>query len=205
MGMVTTYNINSCHKTLMLHKFTTSILDEIMIVYIWYVSLHTNKCWTFYVAMHTISSHDKDLTRLCYATYRLQRIWAIVPIIPNSFDLFFNSIQHTIRFRKQQPSNIRQESRWRQLMEVFSALLAIYVGNSPVTHEFPAKKPMTRSFDVFCDLFRINCWVNNRRVGDLRRHRIRYDVTVMSGERIALNYSRLTSCCTCFVLHATEQ
>ena len=37
-------------------------------------------------------------------------------------------------------------------MEEFSALLAICAGNSPVTGEFPAQRPVTRSFDVFFDL-----------------------------------------------------
>ena len=37
-------------------------------------------------------------------------------------------------------------------METFSALLALCVGNSPVTGEFPAQKPVTQSFDVFFDL-----------------------------------------------------
>ena len=37
-------------------------------------------------------------------------------------------------------------------METFSALLAIYAGNSPVPGEFPAQRPVTRSFDVFFDL-----------------------------------------------------
>ena len=37
-------------------------------------------------------------------------------------------------------------------METFSALLAICAGNSPATGEFPAQKPVTRSFDVFFDL-----------------------------------------------------
>ena len=41
---------------------------------------------------------------------------------------------------------------WRHQMETFSALLAICAGNSPVTGEFPAKRPVTRSFDVFFDL-----------------------------------------------------
>ena len=41
---------------------------------------------------------------------------------------------------------------WRHPMETFSALLAIWAGNSPVTGEFPAQKPVTRSFDVFFDL-----------------------------------------------------
>ena len=37
-------------------------------------------------------------------------------------------------------------------MESFSVLLAICAGNSPVTGEFPAQRPVTRSFDVFFDL-----------------------------------------------------
>ena len=37
-------------------------------------------------------------------------------------------------------------------METFSVLLAICAGNSPVTGEFPAQRPVTRSFDVFLDL-----------------------------------------------------
>ena len=38
---------------------------------------------------------------------------------------------------------------WRHQMETFSALLAFCMGNSPVTGEFPAQRPVTRSFDVF--------------------------------------------------------
>ena len=37
-------------------------------------------------------------------------------------------------------------------METFSALLAICTGNSPVAVEFPAQRPVTRNFDVFCDI-----------------------------------------------------
>ena len=43
-------------------------------------------------------------------------------------------------------------SCWRHQMETFSALLAICTGNSPVPGEFPAQRPVTRSFDVFFDL-----------------------------------------------------
>ena len=41
---------------------------------------------------------------------------------------------------------------WRHEMETFSALLAICAGNSPVPGEFPAQRPVTRSFGVFFDL-----------------------------------------------------
>ena len=43
-------------------------------------------------------------------------------------------------------------SWWRHQMETFSALLAICAGNLPVPGEFPAQRPVTRSFDVFFDL-----------------------------------------------------
>ena len=64
-------------------------------------------------------------------------------------------------------------------MEAFSALLAICAGNSPVTGEFPAQRPVTRGFHVFFDLRQNNGWVNNGEAGDLRRHRAHYDVIVM--------------------------
>ena len=38
---------------------------------------------------------------------------------------------------------------WRHQMETFSALLAIWAGNSPVPGEFLTQKPVTRSFDVY--------------------------------------------------------
>ena len=37
-------------------------------------------------------------------------------------------------------------------MEIFSELLAICAGNSPVPGEFSAQRPVTRSLDVFFDL-----------------------------------------------------
>ena len=53
-------------------------------------------------------------------------------------------------------------------MEAFSALLALCAGNSSIIGEFPAQRPVTRSFDFFFDL-RLNkrlskqswgCWVD---------------------------------------------
>ena len=49
---------------------------------------------------------------------------------------------------------------WRRQMETFSALLALCTGNSPVTGEFPAQRPVTRSFHVFYDL-RLNKQLSN--------------------------------------------
>ena len=55
-------------------------------------------------------------------------------------------------------------SWWRHQMETFSALLALCVGNSPVTREFPSQRPVTRSFDVFFDL-RLNKRLNKQSGG----------------------------------------
>ena len=64
-------------------------------------------------------------------------------------------------------------------MEIFSALLALCAGNSPVTGEFHAQRPVMRSFDVFFDL-RLNKLLGKQSWdGDLRRYRAYYDVTVM--------------------------
>ena len=52
-------------------------------------------------------------------------------------------------------------SWWRLQMEKCSALLALCVGNSPVTGEFPSQGPVTQSFDVFCTW--TNSWVKQSR------------------------------------------
>ena len=68
-----------------------------------------------------------------------------LPIIPLSYYLNMNSARI---------SNLWKTicSWWRHQMETFSALLAICAGNSPVSGEFPAQRPVTRSFDIFFDL-----------------------------------------------------
>ena len=64
-------------------------------------------------------------------------------------------------------------------METFSALLALCAGNSPVPVNSPHKGQWRGAlmFSLICAW--INGWVNNRKVGDLRRYRAHYDVTVM--------------------------
>ena len=46
-------------------------------------------------------------------------------------------------------------------METFSALLTLWAGNSPVTGEFPAQRPVTRSLDPFFDL-RLMKWLSEQ-------------------------------------------
>ena len=64
-------------------------------------------------------------------------------------------------------------------METFSALLVICAGKSPVPGEFPAQRPVTRSFEVLFDL-RLKKRLSKQSWGwwfeTLSLH---YDVTVM--------------------------
>ena len=78
---------------------------------------------------------------------------------------------------------------WRLQMETFSALLALYAENSPVTGEFPSQRPVLQIFDIFFDLAWTNGWVDNRDADDLRRRCAHYDVTVMkNGTKAVFNF-----------------
>ena len=64
-------------------------------------------------------------------------------------------------------------------MEKYSVLLALYAGNSPVTGEFPAQRPVTQGFDVFFDL-RLYKRSNKQPWGWwFGRHPAHHDVIVM--------------------------
>ena len=61
-----------------------------------------------------------------------------------------------LRNRRKSSRNLNNINRthiryawWRHQMEIFSAILAICAGNSPVTGEFHAQRPVMQSFDVF--------------------------------------------------------
>ena len=64
-------------------------------------------------------------------------------------------------------------------MEPFSALLALCVGNSPVSVNSPHKGQWRGALVASLICAWLNDWVNNREAGDLRRHRGHYDVNIM--------------------------
>ena len=82
-------------------------------------------------------------------------------------------------------------------METFSALLAICAGNSPVHGEFPAQRPVTRSFDVFFDL-RPNKrlskqswgWWSETPSSSLWRHRNGLKVKTMTSTAVNVTWHR---------------
>ena len=86
-------------------------------------------------------------------------------------------------------------SWWRHpILETFSALLALYAGNSPVTGEFPHKGQWrgTLMFSLICAW--ICGWVNNREAGDLRRHSAHYGIIVMWLWILTSSCSSLSRC-----------
>ena len=70
-------------------------------------------------------------------------------------------------------------SWWRHQMETFSAQLALCAGNSSVPVNSPHKGQWRGALMFFSICVWINGWVNNRKAGDLRRHRGHYGVNVM--------------------------
>ena len=67
---------------------------------------------------------------------------------------------------------------WRRhQMEIFSALLALCGGNSPVNSPHKGQWRGTLVSSLICAW--IHGWVNNRKASDLRRHRAHYDIIVM--------------------------
>ena len=99
-------------------------------------------------------------------------------IVVTHSNLLKHRTSYTILF-----TNISEEHHfsncpgWRHQMKIFSAWLAICAGNSPVTGEFPAQRPVALVASLICVW--INGCVNNREAGDLRRHRAHNDVIVM--------------------------
>ena len=69
-------------------------------------------------------------------------------------------------------------------MEIFSVLLAICAGKSPVNSSLKGQWHGALMFCLICT--RINGWVNNGEAGDLRRHRAHYDVTVMNAALLSI-------------------
>ena len=96
--------------------------------------------------------------------------------------------------------SVTLQSWWRHQMETFSALLAICAGNSPVTSEFPAQRPVTRilMFSLICT------WMNNGEAGDSRRHRVHYDVAVMSLDVLNRPISYIPQCNKYATMHHFE-
>ena len=78
------------------------------------------------------------------------------PFVDNWVSLYWPPHPHL------KPTKGDKDISWcRHQMETFSALMALCVGNSPVTGEFPSQRPVTRSVGVFFDLH-LNKWLSKQ-------------------------------------------
>ena len=73
-----------------------------------------------------------------------------IPITPITLQILKCAMHADSWFQNGSSSMTR--AWWRHQMEIFSALLGICAGNSPVPGEFPAQRPVTLSFDAFFHL-----------------------------------------------------
>ena len=127
-------------------------------------------CMRFYV------KHNRTIIvwRTCFIPNEL-RIEAIWSRYQRFYQVYFQTstgiFTHLLDTQSRRPSFPARDSKytlisfpdpwWRHQMETFSALLALCVGNSPVTGEFSAQRSVTRSFDVFVYL-RLNKRLSNQ-------------------------------------------
>ena len=79
---------------------------------------------------------------------------------------------------------------WCYQIETFAVLLVLREGNLPVTSGFPSQKPLMRNFDALFAL-RLNKRLSRRNPGDLRSHRVHYDVTIMTWTRCAISLIKI--------------
>ena len=113
--------------------------------------------------VHSMKSHRAKPNILRFVFYALARLYPMGEdvtclkyfLIDYYIVRFFQGFNiRWCRHTQAHPTGSRQAhiSWWRHQMETFSALLALYAGNSPVSGEFPAQRPVTRNFDIFFDL-----------------------------------------------------
>ena len=81
--------------------------------------------------------------RKLYSNTRRRFLLQIASVVTGTWELLNINMWLSVNARK---------PWWRHEIETFSALLALSAGNSAVIGEFPAQRPVTRSFDVFFDL-----------------------------------------------------
>ena len=99
---------------------------------------------------HSKNNFNERLLVICFEQYFIpnQPIWYM--FIKVSIKCCWKECYQVFILQLRSPSG--EGTWWRHQMEIFFALLALCAGNSLVTSEFPAQRPVTRSFDVFFDL-----------------------------------------------------
>ena len=89
-------------------------------------------------------------------------------------------------------------TKWKHFPRYWPFVRGIH--RSHVNSPHKGQRRGTLIFSLICAC--INGWVNNRKAGDLRRHRIHYYLTVMSGGCLLIfNSIETLPCCDSFIGH----
>ena len=95
---------------------------------------------------------------------------------------FLNEIQLNILQQDHVSLNMMTSSNGN-IFRVTGHLCGEFTGQSPVNSPRKGQQRRDLIFSLICSW--INGWVNNREAGDLRRHRVHYDVIVMKDPRVS--------------------
>ena len=123
-------------------------------------SLGLNQAYASIGSDHDLATGDRPLSEPMMAQFRcisvslsLIELWIYLKKNQNSYSMgIIYKMMFNIVCAYTHGTGTALSGWWRHQMETFPVLLALCAGNSPVTGEFPAQRPVTRSFDVFFDL-----------------------------------------------------
>ena len=105
---------------------------------------------------------------ICYSSFYFEGYWSFSPLTTSYYLLpgLISSCYYLLPW-------------WHHQMETFFTLLAFVRGihQSPVNSPHKGQWRGALMFSLICAW--TDGWVNNRDAGDLRCHRVRYDITVM--------------------------
>ena len=143
-GIITIYHTISSAVSTLFVQMAHQCSSELVYHWCgWWLSCNRHK-WLF---------HSPDLRRLglCYV-WTVETVYLFMAPVNHSGDEFYSGMTGFV-IRMLMPWVLVWPCPWwRHQMKTFFALLAICAGNPPVTGEFPARRPVTRNFDVFFDL-----------------------------------------------------
>ena len=122
-----------------MRRWTGSALVQIMACRL-FGSTHIGDIW---MLKHVMACQSRFNIRKLYSNTRRRFLLQIASVVTGTWELLNINMWLSVNARK---------PWWRHEIETFSALLALSAGNSAVIGEFPAQRPVTRSFDVFFDL-----------------------------------------------------
>ena len=153
-------------------KIILSYYTPRLYIYIYtYISLRYKSSYEiFWVSLtHKVQEEKFEKYQMFHILMNIiqWRAWPFVEYIVIGNVLIFRSCMNfafavsSFRFQPLVQLSSCVDTWWHHQMKTFSALLALCVGNSPVTGEFPSQRPVTRSIDVFFDL-RLNKWLSKQ-------------------------------------------